>query len=302
MGRARNIKPGFLKNERLAEVHPLGRILFQGLWMICDREGRLEDRPRRIKAECLPYDDCNPDDLLEQLAQREFIIRYGTDTERYIQVVNFLVHQNPHPKEKASVISSREEMQLKGVVLTQPSREKVEPCRVITQTDPAESLNPESLNACKVKTFVQQAPLDMLMDEPPFDSPDLAPKGPRLVKQVEAIPDPTLEKFNQWWAIYWRREARKAALTAFRVHCNTDARFTAIMDATITQTPKMRARLPESRPQGASWLNGERWEDPVSEIPALVPPGGGLVKGGREGMVDQVQRLLSEGFLEGKSW
>lgn len=57
MARSRNIKPAFFFNEQLAEVAPLGRLLFIGLWTIADREGRLEDRPRKIKAEVLAYDD-----------------------------------------------------------------------------------------------------------------------------------------------------------------------------------------------------------------------------------------------------
>jgi hypothetical protein len=66
--RARNIKPGFFKNEELATKDPLARILFEGLWCMADREGRLEDRPARIKAEVLPYDECDIEPLLSSLA------------------------------------------------------------------------------------------------------------------------------------------------------------------------------------------------------------------------------------------
>lgn len=104
MSRARNIKPGFFKNDILAECSPLARILFCGLWCEADREGRLEDRVKRIKADCLPYDDCNVDDLLQQLAERGFIDRYVVDGCAYIQVVEFRKHQNPHVKEAASTI------------------------------------------------------------------------------------------------------------------------------------------------------------------------------------------------------
>jgi 5-methylcytosine-specific restriction endonuclease McrA len=95
-------------NDELAEVEPLGRLLFAGLWCIADREGRLEDRPKRIKAEVLPYDDCDVDDLLNKLAEREFIIRYEVNGEKYIQVVNFIKHQNPHYKEVPSEIPAPE--------------------------------------------------------------------------------------------------------------------------------------------------------------------------------------------------
>lgn len=104
MARARNIKPSFFANDDLADINPLGRLLFIGLWTLADREGRLEDRPRRIKAEVLPYDGCDVDELLQDLNKYGFILRYEVDGERFIQVLNFAKHQNPHVKESASHI------------------------------------------------------------------------------------------------------------------------------------------------------------------------------------------------------
>lgn len=102
--RARNIKPGFFKNEKLAECHPLARILFSGLWCCADREGRLEDRPKRIKAEVIPYDNCDCEKLLAELEKNEFIQRYEVDKNKYIQIINFKKHQNPHCRESDSTI------------------------------------------------------------------------------------------------------------------------------------------------------------------------------------------------------
>ena len=76
MARARSLKPGFFMNEVLAEIEPLGRLLFQGLWCLADREGRLDYRPKRLKAEILPYDDCNVEAQLQALHDRGFISRY----------------------------------------------------------------------------------------------------------------------------------------------------------------------------------------------------------------------------------
>lgn len=104
MARSRNIKPGFFKNDILAEIEPLGRLLFAGLWTIADREGRLEDRPKRIKVEVLPYDDCDVDQLLQELHNHEFILRYEVEGERYIQISSFKKHQNPHKNEAPSAI------------------------------------------------------------------------------------------------------------------------------------------------------------------------------------------------------
>lgn len=104
MARARNIKPSFFTNETLAEVEPLGRILFAGLWTIADREGRLERRPKRIKTEILPYDECDIAALLQQLERKGFIVRYIVGGIEYVQVLSFTKHQNPHVKEAASTV------------------------------------------------------------------------------------------------------------------------------------------------------------------------------------------------------
>ena len=100
MARARNIKPGIMENEDLAELNPLARLLFIYLWMLADCEGRLEDRPRRIKAQALPYDDVDIDSLLSDLASKRFIVRYQVNGERYIQVIKFVKHQYVTKKEK----------------------------------------------------------------------------------------------------------------------------------------------------------------------------------------------------------
>ena len=104
MARSRNIKPGFFTNDELAECHPLGRLLFAGLWTIADKEGRLDDRPKKIKAMLLPFDEADCDALLQQLNDHKFITRYQVNGGCYIQISNWKKHQNPHCKEAASEI------------------------------------------------------------------------------------------------------------------------------------------------------------------------------------------------------
>lgn len=109
MARARNIKPGFFKNEILGVADPIYSLLFEGLWVLADREGRLEDRPLRIKGELFPYrEGIDIEALLDWLQAKEFIVRYVAANKRYIQVVNFLKHQNPHKNETESEIPSPE--------------------------------------------------------------------------------------------------------------------------------------------------------------------------------------------------
>lgn len=102
MGRARNIKPGFFKNEVLAELPPFVRLLFIGLWTLADREGRVEDRPKRIRIELFPYDTDDVDAGLAMLASAGFIKRYEAAGQRVIQIIHFLKHQTPHGSERDS--------------------------------------------------------------------------------------------------------------------------------------------------------------------------------------------------------
>ncbi|MBK7082330.1 MAG: hypothetical protein IPH55_16930 [Betaproteobacteria bacterium] len=127
MARARNLKPSFFTNDKLAELDPLGRLLFAGLWTIADREGRLEDRPKRIKAEILPYDDADADRLLLDLQAAGFIMRYSVNGGRFIQVLAFTKHQNPHVREGPSTIPAPD----KHSASTVPSPEIQEPARLI---------------------------------------------------------------------------------------------------------------------------------------------------------------------------
>lgn len=104
MARARNIKPGFYANEDLAECSVWARFIFPGLWMMADREGRLEYRPKKIKGELLRYDNQDADPLLLELQAHGFILIYEAEGKEFIQIIKFSMHQNPHHREVDSVI------------------------------------------------------------------------------------------------------------------------------------------------------------------------------------------------------
>lgn len=112
--RARNIKPGFFDNVALGTMDPLAQLLFAGLWCLADRSGRIKDCPPRIKKDIFPYRDADVDALLWMLAAgpRPFIVRYqyvdpdnpDAIPDRFIEIVNFQKHQNPHKNEAKSTI------------------------------------------------------------------------------------------------------------------------------------------------------------------------------------------------------
>lgn len=183
MARARNIKPGFFKNEMLAECSPLARLLFAGLWCLADRAGRLEDRPKRIRAEILPYDDGSVDDMLDELHEAGFILRYAVGEQGFIQVLNFGKHQNPHCREPESTIPAP------GQHSASTMQEQDE-----HGTGPADSLNliPDSLN-----------PITAM---PPAGDPLACPVEEIIALYHEAMPsNPRVKVANQ---------ARKGAIKA----------------------------------------------------------------------------------------
>jgi len=97
--RIRTIKPEFWKHDGIAELEYATRLLFIALWCIADRRGRMEDRPKRIKAECFPYDELDVDAMLSELQAAGFIDRYEVEGLKIIEVRAFEKHQRLTGKE-----------------------------------------------------------------------------------------------------------------------------------------------------------------------------------------------------------
>ena len=155
MPRSRNIKPSFFMNDELGGLDPLARLLFIGLWTIADHKGQLEYRPARIKAQVLPYDNCDIEQLMISLDKSRLITFYSDGENNYVKIDNFNKHQNPHPNEKkvSSVIPDysekmRQLVDIKGVAISNLQvsdnsiRDNADSCFPLTDSC---SLKPESL-------------------------------------------------------------------------------------------------------------------------------------------------------------
>lgn len=233
MARARNIKPATFTNEFLAECSPLARLLFIGLWTIADKEGRLEDRPRKIKYELLGYDECEVDTLLDELFSRGFIVRYGDDNNKYIQVVNFVKHQNPHPKEPTSNIP--------------------EPCKNISYhgkniSKNASSLIPSSLIplpnvACaEVHEFLSTAEQEQAATPEPTPAPTPQP-----------TPKPEKQKRGERLEAYLEREGVEVTAKAWGDWARTEGMTVAQIDATMAQFRDWWRSAPGGKGVKADW-------------------------------------------------
>lgn len=100
MARARNIKPAFFQNEELGELLPIERLAFIGMWTIADFRGCIELKLKRLKIQLLPYDECSIETIVINLEKARFIRTYSVQGQRYIKIVNFEKHQNPHKNER----------------------------------------------------------------------------------------------------------------------------------------------------------------------------------------------------------
>lgn len=229
--RARNLKPGYFKNEELAECAPLARILYTGLWCMCDREGRMEYRPKRIKVEILPYDECNIIDLLSQLQRHGFIIVYEVNGDKYLSIPKFPKHQNCHIREAVSTI---------------PAPDEHSACTVQEQeehgTGPAESplLNPES----------------------PLLNPSLAPSGAHAVKN-------RFDRF--WKAYPKRKSKGRAERAFKKINPDEPllAMMIATIERAKTSEDWIKEGG-QYIPYPEKWLNGRSWEDEPTEVHPLA--------------------------------
>jgi len=101
--RIRLLHPAFFTDATIARVSDFARLVFEGLWLLADREGRLADNVKAIDGAILSLDARSATTALDELANAGRILRYATPVGPVIQIVNFLRYQQPHPREKPSL-------------------------------------------------------------------------------------------------------------------------------------------------------------------------------------------------------
>lgn len=235
MARARNIKPALFKNEVLGVADPMLTLLFEGLWLLADREGRLEDRPLRIKGELFPYrEGLDMEALLGWLATNGFIVRYQVDGKRYIEIDNFVKHQNPHRNEPESEIPSASEGCSTSDFGRSPSDKS---CSAPADSLSLDSLIPDSLS------------LDPLTPSP-------APV---------AVVEESTDLFARFWKLYPVKKGKAKAEASWLKLKVADDLFTLITASLAKQCASVDWAKEDGKyiPHPATWLNGKRWEDEV---------------------------------------
>ena len=235
MARARNIKPAFFKNYDLADAGPVAQLLFAGLWCLADREGRLEDKPRLIKAELFPYYDCDINGELTELERLGFVRRYKVGDVAVIEVLNFKKHQTPHNTEKASALPAY------------PGQQPLEAAPAVGNGEL--TVNPPLENDGKTPDSL--IPDSLIPDSLIHDTP-IPPKG-------------AATGFAEFWSAYPLKKAKATAEKAWQ-----KLKPSADLQATILSAiaaHKLSADWQRDGgqyiPHPTTWLNQRRWEDEV---------------------------------------
>lgn len=102
MARKRVIDPQFWLDEEISQISAAARLLYIGLWGICDdRNATLPNRPLWIKTQIFPYEIIDIDKLLKELADIGKIILFkDQDTKDYWYIKNFTKWQKvDHPSD-----------------------------------------------------------------------------------------------------------------------------------------------------------------------------------------------------------
>lgn len=225
MARARNIKPSFFQNEELGELQPITRLAFIGMWTIANFKGCIEYRAKRLKVQLLPYDECNIEKIVNDLDKSGLIRVYSVDGIRYIKIINFEKHQNPHKNERDAGTDvpdfDEKTCEIKGI-------QKIEKNREQDGTDPADSL---LLNTDSGFPITESIKIDPLLG------------------------------FDEFWSIYDKKVSRaKAEKEWSKIGIDDDLLQTIILAARnyVKSKPDKQFRKDPER-----WLKNRCWEDEI---------------------------------------
>lgn len=215
-----------------------------GLWSQADRDGRLEDRPMRLKAALFPYDSLDLETGLRRLTEAGLIIRYQVEDLRLIAIPTWSKHQQPHIREAVSELPA-------------PAASTV--------------LAPfKPVGSGKGREQEQEGVLPGV---------GLQSKSPS--RGLQSSGD-VLARFERFWVEYPRKTAKDDARKAF-LKLAPDEALTNTMIAAV-QRARASAQWLKDRgefiPHGRTWIHGRRWEDEAERAPTPPHTGGSGGAGG----------------------
>lgn len=191
MARIRTIKPEFWDHEDLffaeAETGLPIRLAFISLWKECDRDGRFEWRPERLKIRCLPFDNCDFSRVLDALMTRGFIQKYKVGEKWFGQVPSWHDHQVVNNREKSSDIPSPDLSDGIETTSTRGPRDSEKLKCAQAEREYGKGKGKEQEDLCG----------------------EVSPRLPKPAVANGSEPPDYSDEFDQFWTAYPKRDGRK---------------------------------------------------------------------------------------------
>ncbi len=111
MPRIRTIKPEFPQSQSIGRVSREARLCFILLWTLADDSGRLRGHSRMLASLLYPYDDDAPARIplwLDELEREGCIQRYEVNSDSYVSICNWLIHQKIDKPTKSKLPTPQE--------------------------------------------------------------------------------------------------------------------------------------------------------------------------------------------------
>lgn len=250
--RSRNIKPAFFKNEVLAEQNPYLRLLYIGLWCLADKQGLIENRPKRIKAELFPYEEIDINGYLTVMQRLDHVRVFGDDTNEYLYVVNFLKHQRPHHTEITNLpdINTLNHIPFKDngyITVKTPLSNAINPPDSLL-------LIPDSLNPLT----------DTLSCSPKVEPVVVYDEIKKVTKKV-VDRSPHLKTFEEFYLAYPKKQARAVALKVW-LKLQPSSEMVSKIIASVEEwkkSDKWQKDGGQFVPMPSTFLNQQRWDDEI---------------------------------------
>ena len=236
MARIRTIKPNFFKSQEVAKMSYRARLTWIGLWTYVDDDGRGRDDARLIKGELWPLEDDvtwqDVEEVLTELSLSLHVVRYTVENRHFLAIPKWSDHQVISRPSKSKFPAPTPENIREVAPLTEDSLS-------LHGTLPAGTGNREQGTGNREM--------------------ELSLNATKLVKTSEPL-------FDSFWSIWPRGEGKADAVRAWaKAIRKVDGQTIVDAARSLAESPYRDAK--EFMPHGATWLNGERWNDPLPTAP-----------------------------------
>ncbi|MCW4458164.1 hypothetical protein [Microbacterium sp. MPKO10] len=234
--RIRSIKPEFWRSDDVNEMSIEDRLLFIGLWSYVDDNGVGIDRVSDVCADLFAHDlSVSPHDTLmrvkaglNRLHTQGVISRYEVGAKRFLHIANWSKHQR----------------------INRPS-----PGRY-PLPDKGTAIQNESITESSLSAHESSLP----------GAGEQGSRGTEEQGSKELAHLTASVSFEDFWSVWQKRVAKADAEKAWtKAIKKSDPQVIVDAAHALWSSPY----LPERQfiPYPASWLNGERWNDPLPEPP-----------------------------------